>query len=122
MMTSKNIYTYKMMQQAGTTLLEAQQWPWTVVQIIPVPAGQLDTVLAKLKDGMAGPVVQHDKDKSFVVIMLCAGDQGGKYPERHLELTQDNHMEHYNAIIDTMAQAAVWYKTNIIDSVKNHLL
>ncbi len=116
MVTSKTVYTYKIMQRDGVTLLEAQQWPWTVVQIVPVPDGGLDSVLAKLEAGMAGPVVQHDHDKSFVVIMICAGDQGGKYPERHLELTQDNHMEHYNAILDTMAQAAVWYKTNVIDA------
>ena len=53
---------------------------------------------------------QHSKEAS--------GDHNGQHPERHIAITQNNYKQIIEELKDTMAQAAVWYKTNIIDPVK----
>ena len=55
--------------------------------------------------------------RTFCIIHLTSGDHDGQHPERHITITQDNHMQIINDLKDTMAQAAVWYKTNVVDSL-----
>ena len=59
----------------------------------------------------------HDTDRTFCIIHLSSGDHDGQHPEQHITITQDNYMQFINDLKDTMAQAAVWYKTNVIDTL-----
>ena len=117
MKTSKTIHSFLLGQQEGQTLLTAQEYPWSVLQVIPTTPSNFDRTVAVLKE--RGMVAHHDTDRTFCIIHLASGDHDGKHPERHITITQNNHMQLTEELKDTMAQAAVWYKTNIIDPVKN---
>ena len=117
MKTSKTIHSFLLSQQEGLTLLTAQERPWSVLQVIPTTPADFDRMLAVLK--VRGLVAHHDTDRTFCIIHLASGDHDGKHPERHIAITQDNHKQIIEELKDTMAQAAVWYKTNIIDQLKN---
>lgn len=114
MTTSEKIYTFAVRHDHGATILEAQQWPWTVVQVIPTTPANRDGNLDKLKQRHDTFAV-HDFDNSFVVVHVGGGTQGGRHPDWYVDITQDNYRAVYQAICDQVAQAAVWYKTNIID-------
>lgn len=113
---SKKVYSFRPFTLHGCTFLEAQEWPWTVAQIVPTTPDNRARVLAALKD-IHGTVAEHDSDKSFFVVQACSGDQDGKHPERHLYIDQANYKDFLAAMRDTLAQAAVWYETNIIDNL-----
>lgn len=117
MKTSKTIHSFLLGQQEGKTLLMAQEYPWSVLQVIPTTPTDFDCTVAALKQ--RGMVAHHDTDRTFCIIHLASGDHDGQHPERHIAVTQDNHRSIIEELEDTMAQAAVWYKTNIIDPVKN---
>jgi hypothetical protein len=121
MTTSEKIYTFAVRHEHGATLVEAQQWPWTVVQVISTTTANRDGNLDTLKQRHDTFAV-HDYDNSFVVVHVGGGTQGGRHPDRSVDITQDNYRVVYQAICDQVAQAAVWYKTNVIDAAKNHLL
>ena len=103
-------------KQEGKTLLMAQEYPWSVLQVIPTTPSDFDRTVAALKE--RGMVAHHDTDRTFCIIHLASGDHDGKHPERHIVITQDNYRQIFDELKDTMAQAAVWYKTNIIERVK----
>lgn len=113
---SKTIHSFLLSEQEGHTLLTAQEYPWSVLQIIPTTPSDFDRTVAALKE--RGMVAYHDTDRTFCIIHLASGDHDGQHPERHIAITQDNHMQIVEDLKDTMAQAAVWYKTNIIEPVK----
>ena len=117
MKTSSTIHSFLLSEQEGQTLLTAQERPWSVLQVIPTTPADFDRILAVLK--VRGLVAHHDTDRTFCIIHLASGDHDGKHPERHIAITQDNHKQIIEELKDTMAQAAVWYKTNIIDQLKN---
>ena len=75
-----------------------------------------DRTVATLKE--RGMVAHHDTDRTFCIIHLASGDHDGQHPERHITITQSNHMQIIEELKDTMAQAVVWYKTNIIELIK----
>lgn len=116
MKASRKIHSFLLSQQEGQTLLTAQERPWSVLQVIPTTPADFDRILAVLK--VRGLVAHHDTDRTFCIIHLASGDHDGQHPERHIAITQDNHMQIVEDLKDTMAQAAVWYKTNIIDPTK----
>ena len=117
MKTSRTVHSFLLSELEGQTLLTAQEYPWSVLQVIPsTPADFARTVAALKQRGM---VAHHDTDRTFCIIHLASGDHDGQHPERHITITQNNHMQIVEELKDTMAQAAVWYKTNIIDSIKN---
>lgn len=116
MKTSRNIHFFLLSEQEGQTLLTAQEYPWSVLQVIPTTSADFDRTVAALKE--RGMVAHHDSDRSFCIIHLASGDHDGMHPEHHITITQNNHMQFIEDLKDTMAQAAVWYKTNIIDPVK----
>ena len=117
MKTSSTIHSFLLSEQEGQTLLTAQERPWSVLQVIPTTPADFDRILAVLK--VRGLVAHHDTDRTFCIIHLASGDHDGKHQERHIAITQDNYKQIIEELKDTMAQAAVWYKTNIIDQLKN---
>lgn len=59
-------------------------------------------------------------DRSFCIIHLCSGDQGGKYTDKHINTDTPAAIDKYlEALKDAMAQAVVWYYSNIIATTKN---
>ena len=116
MKASKTIHSFLLSQQEGHTLLTAQEYPWSVLQVILTSPTDFDRTVAALKE--RGIVASHDTDRTFCIIHLASGDHDGKHPERHITITQNNHMQIIEELKDTMAQAAVWYKTNIIEHMK----
>lgn len=115
MKASRTIHSFLLSQQEGQTLLTAQEYPWSVLQVIPTSPADFGRTVAALKE--LGMVAHHDTDRTFCIIHLTSGDHDGQHPERHITITQDNHMQIINDLKDTMAQAAVWYKTNVVDSL-----
>ena len=118
MKASRTIHSFLLSQQEGQTLLTAQEYSWSVLQVIPTTPESFDRTVAALKQ--RGMVAHHDIDRTFCIIHLTSGDHDGKHPERHFAITQNNHMQIIEDLKDTMAQAAVWYKTNIIEPLKIH--
>ena len=116
MKASKSIHSFLLTTQEGRTLLMAQEYPWSVLQVIPTTPADFDRTVAALKE--RGMVACHDTDRTFCIIHLASGDHDGQHPERHIAVTQDNHKQIVEDLKDTMAQAVAWYKTNIIDPVK----
>ena len=98
MKTSSTIHSFLLSEQEGHTLLTAQEYPWSVLQVIPTTPA--------------------DFDRTFCIIHLTSGDHDGQHPERYITITQNNYMQYIEALKDTMAQAAVWYETNIIGPLK----
>lgn len=119
METSKTIHSFLLSEQEGQTLLTAQEYPWSVLQVIPTTPADFDRTVAALKQ--RGMEAHHDTDRTFCIIHLASGDHDGQHSERHITITQNNHMQIIEDLKDTMAQAAVWYETNIIDPLKNEL-
>ena len=117
MKVSKTIHSFLLTKQEGQTLLTAQEYPWSVLQVIPTTPADFDRTVAALKE--RGMVAHNDTDRTFCIIHLASGDHDGKHPERHIVITQDNHRHIIEELKDTMAQAAAWYKTNIIETLKN---
>ena len=117
MKASRTIHSFLLSQQEGQTLLTAQERPWSVLQVIPTTPTDFDRIVAARKQ--RGMVAHHDTGRTFCIIHLASGDHDGKHPERHITITQNNHMQIVEDLKDTMAQAAVWYKTNIKEHIKN---
>lgn len=116
MTTSDVIYSFTVSQQNGYTILTANEYPWSVLQVVPTTEADFDrTKDVLLKRGF---VAQHDTDRTFFIIHLTSGDHDGQHPERYLRITQVNYKSVLDAIKASMAQAAVWYKVNIIDRTK----
>ena len=116
MKASKTIHSFLLIQQEGQTLLTVQERPWSVLQVVPTTPADFDRTVAALKE--RGLVANHDIDRTFCIIHLASGDHDGQHQERHIVITQDNYRQVIEELKDTMAQAAVWYKTNIIDLIK----
>ena len=116
MKAAKTIHSFLLSEQEGHTLLMAQEYPWSMLQVIPTTPADFDRTVSALKE--RGMVAHHDTDRTFCIIHLASGDHDGKHPERHIAITQDNHMQIIEELKDTMAQAVVWYKTNIIELIK----
>lgn len=115
MHTSKTVYSYEIEQQDGHTVITAQQWPWAVLQVVPTTPATFDAIVAQCKE-REGFVATHGTDRTFCIIQLSSGDQGGKYPDRHVDIFgQETARKYLDAVQDQMAQAAVWYYTNIIN-------
>lgn len=117
MKTSSTIHSFLLSLQEGQTLLAAQEYPWSVLQVIPTTPADFDRIVAALRE--RGMVAHHDTDRTFCIIHLSSGDHDGKHPERHITITQDNYKQIIEDLKDTMTQAAVWYETNIIENFKN---
>ena len=118
MKKSSVIYNFTISQQQGKILLTAQEYPWSVLQVVTFEPQYFDKVVALCK--RRGMVATHDKDRSFCIIHICSGDQGGKYPDKHINTDTPVAIDKYlEALKDAMAQAVVWYFTNIIEHVKN---
>ena len=113
MKASKTIHSFLLTKQEGQTLLTAQEYPWSVLQVIPTTPEDFDRTVAALKE--RGMVAHHDTDRTFCIIHLASGDHDGQHPRRDIVVNQDNHKQIMQELKDTMAQAVVWYKANIID-------
>lgn len=114
MTTSKTIYTYEIEEREGHTLLTAQEWPWCVLQVVPTTAENFKAAVAQC-EAREGFVATHGTDRSFCIVQIASGDQRGLYPERHLEICgQETARKYLDAVKDQMAQAVVWYYTNVI--------
>lgn len=118
MKKSSVIYNFIISQQQGKILLTAQEYPFSVLQVVTFEPRYFDKVVELCK--RRGLVATHDKDRSFCIIHLCSGDQNGKYPDKHINTDTPEEVSKYlEALKDAMAQAAVWYFTNIIEHLKN---
>lgn len=115
MKASRTIHSFLLSQQEGQTLLTAQEYPWSVLQVIPTTPDNFERTVEKLKE--RGFVARHDTDRTFCIIHLTSGDYDGNHPERYITVTQNNYKQIIEELKDTMAQAAVWYKTNVVDSL-----
>ena len=118
MKTSRTVHSFLLSQQEGQTLLTAQERPWSVLQVIPTTPEDFDRTVAALKQ--RGMVAHHDTDRTFCIIHLASGDHDGKHPERHIAITQDNHRQIIEELKNVMAQAAVWYESNVIQRLKTY--
>lgn len=116
MIKSKKIHSFLLSEQKGYILLTAKEYPWSVLQVVPATPENFEQVVAKLKE--RGMVAIHDTDRTFCIIHLASGDHDGKHPERHIYLTQNNYEQFLEELKDAMAQAAVWYKTNVLSKCK----
>lgn len=116
MKASRTIHSFLLSQQEGQTLITAQERPWSVLQVIPTTPEYFDRTVAALKE--RGMVACHDTDSTFCIIHLASGDHDGQHPERHIAITQNNYKQIIEELKDTMAQAVVWYKTNIMELIK----
>ena len=72
MKKSSVIYNFAISQQQGKILLTAQEYPWSVLQVITFEPQYFDKVVALCK--RRGMVATHDKDRSFCIIHLCSGN------------------------------------------------
>lgn len=118
MKKSSVIYNFAISQQQGKILLLAQEYPWSVLQVVTFEPKFFEWVVEICKS--RGMVAVHDTDRSFCIIHLCSGDQNGKYPDKHINTdTPEDVSKYLEALKDAMAQAAVWYYSNIIESIKN---
>lgn len=118
MTTSKNVYSYEIEQREGHTLITAQQWPWAVLQVVPATPATFDAVVAQCEE-REGFVATHGTDRTFCLVQISSGDQGGLYPDRHVDIFgQETARKYLDAVQDQMAQAAVWYYANIIARAK----
>lgn len=118
MKTSRTIHSFLLSEQKGHTLLTAQEYPWSVLQVIPTTSADFDRTVAVLKQ--RGFVAHHDIDRTFCIIHLTSGDHDGQHPERHIAITQNNHMQIIEELKNVMAQAAVWYESNVIQRLKTY--
>lgn len=112
MTTSNKVHTFLLSEQKGAILLTAQEYPWSVLQVVPATPDNFEQVVAKLKK--RGFVAVHDTDRTFCIIHLASGNHDGKHPEKHINITQNNYEQFLEDLKDVMAQAAVWYKINIL--------
>lgn len=114
MNTSKKIYAFKMgTTDGGQVVLTAQDWPWCVLQVVPVAPAHFAAAVEKLR--RHGFVAYHDTDRTFAIIHLASGDHDGVHPERHITISSHDDVRQYlDALKDVMAQAAVWYYANVI--------
>lgn len=112
MKTSRTIHSFLLSKHEGQTLLTAKDYPWSVLQVIPTTPEKFNQVVEKLKE--RGMVATHDTDRTFCIIHLASGDHDGQHPERHINITQSNYKQFIEDLKDVMAQAAVWYKTNVL--------
>ena len=112
MKASNKVHSFLLSKQEGQTLLTAKDYPWSVLQVIPTTPDKFYQVVEKLKE--RGFVATHDTDCTFCIIHLASGDHDGQHPERHINVTQSNYEQFLEDLKDVMAQAAVWYKTNIL--------
>ncbi len=113
MTTSEQVFTFTMSVLEKQTLLNLQEWPWSVFQVVPTTPEKFDDTVATCKK--RGFVAYHDTDRTFCIIHLCSGDQNGKFPEHHVEInSKDQADEFFQTLKDAMSQAAVWYYANVI--------
>lgn len=111
MVTSKTIYSFLLSEQEGQILLTAQEYPWSVLQVVPTTPADFECTMAILKK--RGMVAHHDTDRTFCIIHLTSGDHDGQHPEHQLTITQNNYKLFLDALRDAMAQAVVWYEVNV---------
>lgn len=117
MITSKKVHSFLLSEQKGYIILTTREYPWSVLQVIPATPDNFEQVVATCKK--QGMVAIHDTDRTFCIIHLASGDHDGKHPERFIHLDQCNYKQFLEDLKDAMAQAAVWYETNIIERAKN---
>lgn len=115
MRKSNKIHSFLLSEQEGNILLTTKERPWSVLQVVPTTPDNFEQVVAKLKE--RGMVAVHDTDRTFCIIHLASGDHDGKHPEHFVHITQSNYEQFIEELQDAMAQAAVWYKTNIIEHI-----
>lgn len=115
MTTSNTIHTFTLTQKEGTILLTTGEYPWSTLQVIPTTPQDFDRHVSVLQE--RGYVAHHDTDRTFLVIHLNSGDIDGTHPDRYIHVTQQNHEQILSDIRDEMAQAAVWYYTNVISNL-----
>lgn len=110
---SKKVYAFRLSTIDGNVILTAQQWPWCVLQVVPVHPAHFAAAVEKLC--RHGFVAHHDTDRTFAIIHLASGDHDGLHPERHITISShDNARQYLDALKDAMAQAVVWYYANVI--------
>ncbi len=108
-----------MSRQSGAILLTLNQWPWCVLQVITTTEAGFADTLARCK-ARGGFVATHDTNRTFCVIHLGSGNTDGKHPERDFPTNTPSTANRYlDALADAMAQAVVWYYTNVIALRKN---
>ena len=117
MQTAQTLHAFRLSEREGQILLTAQEYPWSVLQVVPTtPADFARTVEICKRQGY---VAHYETDRTFCIIHLASGDTDGQHPERRITITQENYKAYLQDLRDTMVQAAVWYKINIIDVLKN---
>ena len=113
MKSSKKVYTFRLEYHEGHVIITAQEWPWSVLQVVPIAPEHFDSAVDKLR--RHGFVAYHDTDRTFAIVHLASGDHDGLHPEHYVSITSQHDAEQYlEALKDAMTQAAVWYKTNIL--------
>lgn len=89
------------------TLITTLDYPFCVLQVVPIPEGRFETSIEILKK--RGYVALANGRTDFAIIHIGSGNHDGKHPERFVEITQANHNKVLDAIQDCMRQAAAWW-------------
>ena len=113
MTTSQTLHTFTLTQQDGAPILTAQEYPWSILQVIPTTPDTFERTKQITHEKHGGFIAHHDTDRTFLIIHLGSGDTDGQHPDRHITITQNNYEDFLAALQDTMSQAAVWYHTNV---------
>lgn len=114
METSTIIRNFKLSQMQGFITLTAQEFPWSVLQVVPATPETFDDVCDRLRK-RPGFVAHHDTDRTFCIIHVGSGDHDGKHPEHYIDISK--HLDWLDDLKDTMAQAVTWYYTNVVAKV-----
>lgn len=113
MHTSKKIYSFELSDNKGHITLTVHQWPWSVLQVVTCTPDTFDAVVAEC-EARGGYVARHDTDRTFCIIHIGSGDHDGQHPEHRVEVNSPADAKKFTeALRDCMAQAAVWYHTNV---------
>ena len=116
MKTSKTLRSFQISLQKGQALLTAQEYPWSVLQVIPTTPADFDRTVAVLKK--RGIVAHHDTGRTFCIIHLTSGDHDGKHPERYISITQDNYNQFIQDLKDTMYRQQCGMRQILLNPIK----
>lgn len=106
MHTSKNIYSFEIEQCEGHTIITAQQWPWSVLQVVSATPETFDAVVKQCEE-REDFVSMHGTERTFCIVQISSGDQAGRYTDRHIDIYgQETAHKYLDTVKDPMAQAA----------------
>lgn len=104
---SDKLRAFTLKEIDGRTCLVEKQFPWALIQVVATNPSNYDKAVEAA--GKKYFVGQHEVRRDFLLIVVGMGDWDGKHPEHHI----DDAAKCIDEVKDALAQAVVWYATNI---------